>query len=647
MNMQVFMKRTFLSTALFLASLSLSGHSSAIGLGDANLKSWLGQPLDVLIPLTDTVGVNKGDILVRQIYGQSARKLNFEDAIDSPRYIISTKVDNKGQLWVKANTRHTVTDPYISFVLQVEMKGGTVNREYTLLMDMPPSNNTTRNSNPTRPLKNDPLAPVFPSDNGLSAKFSHKPKNTPQLSIVSQSSLSSNDNSVNSNTAQKIGTSVATIDTPKKNADVVLQDPIQDIQAPVKPLSHLDNSAIEHDDTKKKIPSSTVEQPKKAVSTAIPQEVAVTKVLDEDAKFIPAATSTQKTASTNATLDNTNYLYFLVAALLLLASALLAKIYWPQLYRRKENQTQVTDSTQSLDTSSSENFAADSTGNIQIEHEFINLEAPDVDNQNSVLATSAEDSLLNEPLLEDFDIGELNNSLLEGSDIGDLDFGFDIENNPVTESPANEALSKDADSDVIINCQDSESIDVTTDINQKLSDHRDLDPLSNNAEMNNIGKSTKQRQSLGQAAESEQNFKDKELHKKLAERKLEINNDHPTFTPSDIDSGHVMLDESYQPEELDSFNASESIHTDAESDTIWQANIYAAYGQHDRSEKLLDQGLKESPDSVALKLALADIYARSGQHDEFELMCKNIPQDEENAHNSITEWRKQFNIGPK
>ena len=647
------MKRTFLLKAVFLASLSLSGHSSAIGLGDASLNSWLGQPLDVLIPLTDTVGISEQDVLVRQIYGQSARKLNFEDAINSPRYIISTKTDDKGQLWVKANTRHSVTDPYISFVLQVERQGGTVNREYTLLMDMPPSDDTARNSNYTQPFKSDPLAPVFPIDNGLSAKFSRISKHTPPLSAATQAPVVSTNKSVDGNTAQVKNNAIRSVVTLEKKAIVEQKVPVAEILANVKPLLHSDDIAVEHDDTKRIMPNSAEEQSIKAANTAIQQEVTATTVLEEPAELIPAATQAQQTVTTNTDQDSTNYLYFLVAALLLLASALLAKVYWPQLYRRSEKQTPATDTTERLKTSSSENTAINSAGGIQNEHEIINLHAPVLNSENTVLVAPTEESWLNEPLLEDFDIDELNDSLLDGSDISSLDFGLDIENTVPTKSAIDDALLMDAGSDVSVNSQKPKSIDLTTDMTRESSEIYDLDSTSDDALNINTDnshgrdKNSRQQQSLGQAAESEQNLKDKELHKKLAERKLEINNDHPTFTPSDIDSGHIMLEESYQPEELESLNASENSHNDADSDTIWQANIYAAYGQHDRAEKLLNQGLSESPDSVALKLALLDIYARSSQHDQFELLCKNIPQDEDSTRNSIAEWRKQFNIGPK
>ena len=651
------MKRTFLSKAVFLASLSLSGHSSAIGLGDASLNSWLGQPLDVLIPLTDTVGISKHDVLVRQIYGQSARKLNFEDAINSPRYIISTKSDDKGQLWVKANTRHSVTDPYISLVLQVEMQGGTVNREYTLLMDMPPSDNIARSSNYTQPLKTDPLAPVFPSDNGLNAKFSRSSNYTQPLSVSPQTPVVSTNKGVDENAAQVNNNSIRSVVTLEKKAVVEQKVLATEVLGNVKTLQHSENVAIAHDDIKRIMPNPAVEQPTKPVNTAVQQEIAAAIALKEPVKLIPAATPAQQTVATNTGLHSSNYLYFLIAALLLLASALLAKLYWPQLYRRSENQTQVIDATERLETSSSENTPVDSTSSIQNEHEIINLRASVLNNENTVLVAPTEESWLNEPLLEDFDIDELNDSLLEGSDISALDFGLDIENSVPAKSSDDDARLKEAGSGVTVNGQNPVSIDLTTEITRELSENYDLDPISDdtlNIDTNkshgrgkHSGKHSGKQQSLGQAAESEQYLKDKELHKKLAERKLKINNDHPTFTPSDIDSGHILLEESYQAEELDSLNASENIHNDADSDTIWQANIYAAYGQHDRAEKLLDQGLSDSPDSVALMLALLDIYARSSQYDQFELLCKNIPQDQDSTRNSIAEWRKQFNIVPK
>ena len=132
--MHVLRKLTF---AVGLATLMATQHAMALGLGAAEVKSALNQPLQADIRLTSVEDMTGDDLIVR-LASVSAfenagitrlefyNKLNFELMLNH----------ESGPL-VRVTTREPVREPYLNFLVEARWASGRLMREYTLLLDLP------------------------------------------------------------------------------------------------------------------------------------------------------------------------------------------------------------------------------------------------------------------------------------------------------------------------------------------------------------------------------------------------------------------------------------------------------------------------------------------------------------------------------
>jgi len=119
---------------ILLLSLLFAQLSLAVGLGQATLFSSLGQPLKVDIVIVDAGGLTADDFKVRQIRPKSSREdIGLTQDIS---YRFEIVRDEHQQLIIQARSRGNISEPYVSFLLSLEMPSGVVSREYTLMLDI-------------------------------------------------------------------------------------------------------------------------------------------------------------------------------------------------------------------------------------------------------------------------------------------------------------------------------------------------------------------------------------------------------------------------------------------------------------------------------------------------------------------------------
>lgn len=124
-----------------------------LGLGQAELRSWLNEPLDVSIPIIEPGRYGINDFAVRQLMGEQARVLGYSDAIYDQPYRFAVKDAPDGSLWLHGSSRQPVKEPFVSFLLQLQLPSGSIQREYTLLIDMPPESAPSQALTPYSPSK--------------------------------------------------------------------------------------------------------------------------------------------------------------------------------------------------------------------------------------------------------------------------------------------------------------------------------------------------------------------------------------------------------------------------------------------------------------------------------------------------------------
>jgi pilus assembly protein FimV len=113
-----------------VSSLLLSVNSVAVGLGDARLMSSLGQPLKVIIPVSDTGQLSADDIRVKRLHNSG------DQAIEQDiQFTFTLQHNAQGELEVLTTTKELVAEPYVAFTLSLEMSQGVVSRQYVLMLD--------------------------------------------------------------------------------------------------------------------------------------------------------------------------------------------------------------------------------------------------------------------------------------------------------------------------------------------------------------------------------------------------------------------------------------------------------------------------------------------------------------------------------
>ena len=131
------MKVRKLAVALALAGGLGSGVAQALGLGEIELQSYLNEPLDAKIVLSQSRGVDPGDVFVN-IAPESAYErvgLSRNQFLSKLRFKVITAPD--GRLAVDVSSREPLREPYLNFLLELTWPSGRLMREYAVLVDPP------------------------------------------------------------------------------------------------------------------------------------------------------------------------------------------------------------------------------------------------------------------------------------------------------------------------------------------------------------------------------------------------------------------------------------------------------------------------------------------------------------------------------
>lgn len=155
------------------AGLMLCGaqQSIALGLGELEHNSYIGQPLTATVEIIDTEGeYSPNEIKIRQVSAkEAAATLNLDILANNYRLSLSP-VAHDGGLQIHISSRQPINEPFVDFILELSWSDGQVFREYTLLMDPPPiqplvpttqAATPSTNNQPPTPARTEKSAPQF------------------------------------------------------------------------------------------------------------------------------------------------------------------------------------------------------------------------------------------------------------------------------------------------------------------------------------------------------------------------------------------------------------------------------------------------------------------------------------------------------
>ncbi|KPW73168.1 LysM domain-containing protein [Pseudomonas cannabina] len=121
-------------SVLAISLLSCSTLASALGLGEISLHSALNQPLNAEIELLETGGLSSEDIVARLASPEAFAKAGIERVffLNDLRF---TPVLRGDRGVIRVVSSKPVTEPYLSFLVQLACPNGDLLHEYTVLLD--------------------------------------------------------------------------------------------------------------------------------------------------------------------------------------------------------------------------------------------------------------------------------------------------------------------------------------------------------------------------------------------------------------------------------------------------------------------------------------------------------------------------------
>ncbi|MGH1373432.1 MAG: FimV/HubP family polar landmark protein [Cellvibrionaceae bacterium] len=130
-------KQQLLAVAISLALTVQAPSAISLGLGAAQVKSQIGEPLLAEIPILDSRSYDLNEILVRQVRGKLAQQLGFDLAADSAGYFLKV-VERDDRLFLLVRSKRIMAEPFVSVLVELEWPNGKLYRDYNLLLDLAP-----------------------------------------------------------------------------------------------------------------------------------------------------------------------------------------------------------------------------------------------------------------------------------------------------------------------------------------------------------------------------------------------------------------------------------------------------------------------------------------------------------------------------
>ena len=129
------MQSLYVKLIAALLMLVLTQTASAMALGELNTQTRLGDRLHAQIPIKlGTTEYGAGDLQAQLMNAEEAAKYGVE--LLSARYQFKLSItEQDGQLVVNVKSSRPITEPFINLMLQLAWPGGSLAREYTLMLD--------------------------------------------------------------------------------------------------------------------------------------------------------------------------------------------------------------------------------------------------------------------------------------------------------------------------------------------------------------------------------------------------------------------------------------------------------------------------------------------------------------------------------
>lgn len=123
--------------AVAAATAFTSGAAHALSLGDVSVKSYLGQPLEAEIELTDIDGLDSTEVRSQLASLEEFARHGIERQFFLSNIKFTPVINQQGKSYIRVTSERSIDEPYVSFLLELYWPSGRALREYTILMDPP------------------------------------------------------------------------------------------------------------------------------------------------------------------------------------------------------------------------------------------------------------------------------------------------------------------------------------------------------------------------------------------------------------------------------------------------------------------------------------------------------------------------------
>lgn len=117
--------------------LLLSGAAFAVGMGNINVTSALGEPLQAEIELVSVGKADKGNLSARLAAPDVFKGAGIDYPSSLPKLKFDVLTRSNGSYYIKLSTAQPVTDPFVNMLVELSWSSGRLLREYTFLLDPP------------------------------------------------------------------------------------------------------------------------------------------------------------------------------------------------------------------------------------------------------------------------------------------------------------------------------------------------------------------------------------------------------------------------------------------------------------------------------------------------------------------------------
>jgi pilus assembly protein FimV len=132
------LRRMIKRKALFLVlGCMLPLYADALGLRGINVNSVLNEPLNARIELVSIDGLEPSDIRASLASASAFEKAGIDRPFLLSKLRFKTIFDDAGNAYIQVTTRDSIREPFLNFLIKLDWRGGTMFREYTVLLDPP------------------------------------------------------------------------------------------------------------------------------------------------------------------------------------------------------------------------------------------------------------------------------------------------------------------------------------------------------------------------------------------------------------------------------------------------------------------------------------------------------------------------------